>query len=115
MVSRALSFLLRLLLVASAYGLEFAVFWQYPLPDRLFAIIPGTLLALLLVLIRKNQILGVLSVAGMSLLGIVISFVLFVPSIGNGWGRPRLEIMAATWGAAAGGIFALLYRERHHK
>ena len=74
MARRVLLLLFRLLLVAVAYAVEFAVFWQYPMPDRMFFIIPGTLLGLLLVLIKKEQIVGVLFVAAFAIIGIMIAF-----------------------------------------
>jgi hypothetical protein len=101
--------LFRLLLVVAAYAIELAVFWRYPMPDRLFAIIPGTLLGLLLVLIKKDQIVGVLRVAGFTIIGMMVA-ILFIPDVGNGRDAPRHEIMVLAAGAAVGGFLGMFYR-----
>jgi hypothetical protein len=106
---RILLLVFRFSLIVAAFAIEFAVFWQYPMPDRLFFIIPGTLLGLLLVLIKKEQIVGVLGVAGFTIVGALIGFMGFGPRAGNPQDAPGHEIIAAAIGAAVGGLFGLGY------
>jgi len=115
---RILLVLFRFSLIVAAYAIEFAVFWRYPMSDRLFAIIPGTLLAILLVLIRKEQIVGVLGVAGFTIIGALIGFMGFGPRAGNPQDAPGHEIIAAAIGAAVGGFFGLIdsaFRQRRRQ
>jgi hypothetical protein len=117
-MARRILILFRFLLVVAAYAIEFAVFWRYSMPDRLFFIIPGTLLGLLLVLIKKEQIVGVLVVSGYTVAGTVIGFMLFGPRVGNGRDGPTGEIMAAMTGAVIGGFFGLIdsaFRQRRRQ
>jgi peptidoglycan/LPS O-acetylase OafA/YrhL len=112
MTPRILNILLRLVLVLAAYAAEFAVFWRYPVPGRLWALVPGSLLATLLVLIRKDQIGGVILIGLTTLLGTVLGFVFLMPNTGDAEDRLWSEFRAAIIGAIVGGIVALVNHER---
>jgi steroid 5-alpha reductase family enzyme len=112
MASRFWKLLLRLVLVVAAYAAVFAVFWHYPLPDRLWALLPGTLLASLLVLIRKDQITGVLLIGFTTLVGTTLGFAVGGPSTNSGEDRPWHEIGAAMIGTILGGAVAIINEER---
>ena len=101
--------LFRFLPVVAAYAIEFAVFWQYPIPDRLFFIIPGTLLAILLVLIKKDQIVGVLGVAGFTIIGALIGIMGCSSRVRHPQDAPGHEIIVAAIAAAVGGLLGLGY------
>jgi hypothetical protein len=109
MATCILLLLFRLLLVVAAYAVEFFVFWQYPMPDRLFFIIPGTLLGLLLVLIKMEQIVGVLGLAGFTIIGALIGFMAFGPKAGQFEEGRWAGFLGAAFGAAVGGLLGLGY------
>ncbi len=111
--ARLFRLMIRFLLAAIAFVIAFAVFWRYPLPDRLFAIIPGILLATLLLLVRRNQIEGVLFVGSLSVIGVLAS-TLFFPSMGHSEDRTSHTILTAALGALIGGVVGIIYREWRH-
>jgi hypothetical protein len=107
MARRILLLLFRLLLVAAAYVAAFASFWQNPMPDRLFAIIPGTSLGLLLFWIKREQVTRALFVAVTTLGGALIP--LLVPHVDHNWEEPWRDILSTTFGGAIGGLLGIGY------
>ena len=115
MATRILLLLFRLSLVAAGYVASFALVWQYPMPDWLLAIIPGTSLGLLLFLIKKEQIIRVLFVVT-TLGGGLIP--LLVPRVEHKWQEPWSDVMSTTLGAVIGGLIGIGYiaiRERYKR
>jgi hypothetical protein len=107
MATRILLLLFRLMLVAAAYVAAFALFWRCPMPVRLFAIIPGTSLGLLLLLIKKEQIIRVLFIALTTLGGGLIP--LLVPRVDHNWEELWSDVMSTTLGAVIGGLIGIGY------
>jgi hypothetical protein len=107
MARRILVLLFRLLLVAAAYVAAFALLWQYPMPGRLFAIIPGTSLGLLLFLIKREQIIRVLFVGVTTFVGAAIP--LLMPHTDRNWEEPWRGFAEVLFGGAIGGLVGIGY------